>query len=62
MFFDEILNKCYGKSVEKLVELLNTLKTKIDKIVIIEHNNEIQSDLIISVIKDEYGVSSFEII
>ena len=62
MFMDEILNRLVNKSVEKFMELLETLKTKIDKIVIIEHNNEIQSDLIIQVTKDENGISSFEII
>jgi len=44
------------------MELLETLKTKITKIIVIEHNNEVESDLIINVVKDENGISSFEII
>ena len=62
MFLDEILNRCVGKSVDKFLELLESLKNKIDKIVIIEHNNEIQSNLIIDCKKDEDGISSFELI
>jgi hypothetical protein len=61
MFFDEILNRLVDKSVDKFIELLETLKTKLDKIVIIEHNNEIHSDLIISVTKDKDGISSFKL-
>lgn len=44
------------------MELLETLKTKIDKLIIIEHNNDIPSDMIINVVKDEDGISKFEII
>ena len=62
MFLDEILNRCVGKSVDRFLELLDSLKNKIDKIVIIEHNNEIQSNLIIDCKKDEDGISSFELI
>jgi len=62
MFLDEILNRLVNKSVDKFMELLETLKEKIDKIVIIEHNVEISSDLVISVKKDSNGVSSFELI
>ena len=62
MFFDEIINRLVGKSVDKFLELLDILKEKIDKIIIIEHNNEIQSDLIISVTKNADGISVFELI
>lgn len=62
LFLDEVLNKCVGKTVDKFMELLDTLKSKIDKIIIIEHNNEIVSDLFIDVKKDENGISSFELI
>ena len=62
LFLDEVLNKCFGKTVDRFMELLDTLKSKIEKIVIIEHNNEVVSDLIINVIKDKDGISSFEVI
>lgn len=61
MIFDEVLNKLVNKSVDRFMELLNVIKTKIDKIIIIEHNVEIPSDVIISVQKNSDGVSSFDI-
>jgi len=62
MFMDEVIDRLANKSVDKFMELLETLRSKIDKIIIIDHNNTIQSDLIINAIKDEKGISSFEII
>lgn len=62
MFLDEVINRLVNKSVDKFMELLETLKTKIDKLIVIEHNNDIQSDLIINVVKDENGISKFEVI
>jgi DNA repair exonuclease SbcCD ATPase subunit len=61
MIFDEVLNKLVNKSVDRFMELLNVIKTKIDKIIIIEHNVEIPSDVIISVQKNSEGISSFDI-
>jgi DNA repair exonuclease SbcCD ATPase subunit/DNA repair exonuclease SbcCD nuclease subunit len=62
IFLDEIINRLYLDSVDKFIELLNIVKEKLDKIIIIEHNNEIMADMIIDVKKDEFGVSSFQII
>jgi len=62
IFLDEVINRLIGDSVDKFIELLNSIKEKINKIVIIEHNNEIMADMIIDVKKDVTGVSSFEII
>lgn len=62
IFLDEVINRLIGDSVDKFIELLNSIKEKINKIVIIEHNNEILADMIIDVKKDKNGVSSFEII
>jgi DNA repair exonuclease SbcCD ATPase subunit len=62
IFLDEVINRLYGESVDKFIELLNVIKEKIDKIVIIEHNNEIMAEMIVDVKKDSNGISSFEII
>ena len=62
LFLDEILNKLIGESVDKFVELLSIIKEKINKIIIIEHNNEIMADMIIDVKKDKNGISSFDVI
>ena len=55
------MGKLKGESVEKFNFLLNTLKSKIDKIIIIEHTHHIDWDLFISVDKDKNGVSSLTI-
>jgi len=62
MFLDEVINRLVNKSVDKFMELLEVLKNKIDKLIVIEHDNEIASDMIINVVKSENGISSFEII
>lgn len=62
IFLDEVINRLYGESVDKFIELLGVIKEKIDKIVIIEHNNEIMADMVIDVKKDANGISKFEII
>jgi len=62
MFMDEVIDRLANKSVDKFMELLETLRSKIDKIIVIDHSNSIQSDLIINAMKDENGISKFEII
>ena len=62
IFLDEVINRLYGESVDKFIELLGVIKEKIDKIVIIEGNNEIMAEMIIDVKKDSNGISRFEII
>ena len=62
IMLDEIMNRLVNQSVDKFMELLETIKTKIDKIIIIEHNVDFQPNHLINVIKDKDGISSFEII
>lgn len=62
MFLDEVINRLVNKSVDKFMELLEVLREKIDKLIVIEQNNEIVSDMIINVIKSDDGISKFEII
>lgn len=61
LLLDEVMGKLKGQSVDKFNFLLNTLKTKIDKILIIEHTHNIDYDILISVEKDKNGVSSLNI-
>ncbi len=61
LLLDEIMGKLKGDSVDKFNFLLNSLKTKIDKIFIIEHTHNIDYDILISVEKDINGVSSLTI-
>ena len=53
IFLDELTGKLTGKSIQQFVDFIEGLKTKIKKIVIIEHHNYINFDAIISVKKDE---------
>jgi DNA repair exonuclease SbcCD ATPase subunit len=62
MFLDEGMGKLVENSVEEFIEFINVLKTKFDKIFIIEHNNDVLADVIINVKKSNEGISSFEII
>ena len=58
---DEVMLKLKGKSVKQFNDLLLFLKTKIDKIIIIEHVHQIPFDIMIEVEKNEDGVSSLTI-
>jgi DNA repair exonuclease SbcCD ATPase subunit/DNA repair exonuclease SbcCD nuclease subunit len=62
MFMDEVIDRLANKSVDRFMDLLETLRNKIDKIIIIDHNNTIASDMIINAVKDKNGVSKFEIL
>jgi len=61
LLLDEIMGKLLNKSVDEFRNLLLNLKNDIDKIVIIEHIHPIQPDYIIDVIKNEDGISSFNL-
>ena len=57
---DELTGKLLNKSIQQFVDFIEGLKTKIKKIVIIEHHNYINFDAIISVKKDDKLISSLE--
>lgn len=52
IILDEIMGKLYEKSVMEFIELLDEIKNKIDKIIIIEHVHPINYDGLITVKKD----------
>jgi len=60
IFMDELTGKLTGNSIQQFVDFIEGLKTKIKKIVIIEHHNYINFDAIISVKKDDKLISSLE--
>jgi len=59
---DEVMGKMINNSVQLFMELLDDLKTKVKKIIIIEHNHQINYDQIISVQKDSNLISSLSIV
>jgi DNA repair exonuclease SbcCD ATPase subunit/DNA repair exonuclease SbcCD nuclease subunit len=61
IFLDECTGKLIGESVQQFMDFLEILKTKVKKVVIIEHNHSINYDSIINVKKDANLVSSLEL-
>ena len=50
-----------GNSIEQFTDFLEILKTKINKVLIIEHTHPINFDCLISVSKDKNLISSLTI-
>lgn len=61
LLMDEVMLKLKNHSIEEFNNMLLSLKTKIDKILIIEHVHDVPFDVFITVEKDENGVSSLAI-
>jgi len=58
---DEVMLKLKGKSVQQFNDLLETMKKKINKIIIIEHVHTVPFDVLIEIDKDKNGISSLTI-
>jgi DNA repair exonuclease SbcCD ATPase subunit len=61
VFLDECMGKLIGNSIEQFTDFLEILKTKINKVLIIEHTHPINFDCLISVSKDKNLISSLTI-
>jgi DNA repair exonuclease SbcCD ATPase subunit len=61
IFLDEIMTKLINKSVIQFVDFLDDLKTKVKKIVIIEHVHTINYDALITVTKNKNLISSLSV-
>jgi DNA repair exonuclease SbcCD ATPase subunit len=59
--YDEITGKLNGVSIQEFCDIIQSIKKKMKKIIIIEHNIEVNPDYIIDVTKDENGISSLTI-
>lgn len=58
---DEVMGKLSEESVEEFIEILQLIKTGMKKVLIIEHNHELNPDYLINVSLDEDGISSLTI-
>jgi len=58
---DEVMGKLTEESGEEFIEILQLIKTNIKKILIVEHNWEINPDYLINVQLNESGISSLTI-
>jgi len=61
LMLDEITGKLKGKSIDNFNKMVDKLKNRIDKVIIIEQNHPISYDYYIEVTKDEHDISSLEI-
>ncbi|MFW5847579.1 MAG: AAA family ATPase [bacterium] len=52
ILLDEIMGKLTGNSVEEFIDLLYVIKERVNKLLIVEHNHELNPDHLINVIKD----------
>jgi len=62
-----LLDETMGKldeegSVEEFIEMLQIIKTKVKKLLVIEHKYEINPDYLITVQLDDDGISSAELV
>jgi len=58
---DEVMGKLTDDSVEEFVLVLHAIKDKMKKILVVEHNHEIDPDYLLEVTKDENDVSHLKI-
>jgi DNA repair exonuclease SbcCD ATPase subunit len=58
---DEVMGKLSEESVEEFIEILQLIKRGMKKVLVIEHNVEINPDYLINVQLDENGISSLTI-
>ena len=57
---DEVMGKLDDESVEEFIEILKLIKTNMKKLLIVEHNHEINSDYLINVESDDNGISTLQ--
>ena len=62
LLLDEIMGKLSNESVEEFVQILQIIKQKCTKFLIIEHIHEVDPDYIISVSRTDSGISSATIV
>ena len=58
---DEVMGKLTETSVDEFVQILHEIKKQSDKVIIIEHNHFVNPDYVITVGKDEDGISHLEL-
>jgi len=55
---DEVMGKLTEDSVDEFISILDSIKQRVRKVLIIEHNHDIGYDYLIDVQKNEYEISS----
>lgn len=62
ILLDEVTGKLVDESVDEFIELLYNIKRKVNRIVIVEHTNDIEPNYILNVSRDNNGISSVEML
>lgn len=55
---DEVTGKLVDESVQEFMDLINIIKRKVNKLVVVEHTHEIEPDYVLNVSKNSEGISS----
>jgi energy-coupling factor transporter ATP-binding protein EcfA2 len=58
---DEVMGKLDENSVEEFIEILQMIKSNVKKVLIIEHNHEINPDYLINVTLGDNGISTLSV-
>ena len=58
---DEVMGKLTEDSVEEFVMVLHAIKEKMQKVLVVEHNHEIDPDYVLEVTKDENDISQLKL-
>jgi len=61
ILLDEIMGKLVAESVDLFIQLLDSIKNYVDKVMIIEHTHPINFDVLIDVEKDDNDISSMKV-
>ncbi|MFW6246579.1 MAG: metallophosphoesterase [bacterium] len=60
-FLDEVMGKLTEDSIEEFIEILQIIKNNMKRVLIIEHNHEVNPNYLINVSVDDDGISSLEL-
>jgi DNA repair exonuclease SbcCD ATPase subunit len=58
---DEVMGKLTDDSVIEFIDVLHKIKDRVKKLLIVEHNHEVNPDYLINVVKDENNISHLNI-
>ena len=58
---DEVMGKLTEDSVEEFVMVIHAIKEKMQKVLVVEHNHEIDPDYVLEVTKDENDISQLKL-
>jgi Calcineurin-like phosphoesterase len=58
---DEVMDKLSEESIEEFIEILQLIKNKVKKLIIVQHKANVEPDYVIDVHRNSIGISNLEI-